>query len=98
MGNGLTFVVCPPIYSNPKHPYTQALLASSPESAIGHSRLVALSGVVPGAYDRPVGCLLNPRCPYVTDKCRTEEPNAHESAFGQVKCHTPLTIEGRPAA
>ncbi|MFT5880284.1 MAG: dipeptide transport system ATP-binding protein [Moritella sp.] len=86
------------VFKHPKHPYTQALLASSPESAVGQSRLVALSGVVPGAYDRPVGCLLNPRCPYATDRCRTEEPDAHESPLGQVKCHTPLTIQGRPAA
>ena len=74
------------------------MLASSPESAIGQSRLTTLPGVVPGIYDRPVGCLLNPRCPYATDKCRSEEPDAHESSLGQVKCHTPLTIEGRPAA
>ncbi len=86
------------VFKYPKHPYTQALLASSPESAIGQSRLAALPGVVPGAYDRPVGCLLNPRCPYATDKCRTEVPDAHASPLGQVKCHTPLTIEGRPAA
>lgn len=86
------------VFKHPKHPYTQALLASSPESAIGQSRLTTLPGVVPGVYDRPVGCLLNPRCPYATDKCRSEEPGAYESPLGQVKCHTPLTIEGRPAA
>jgi dipeptide transport system ATP-binding protein len=86
------------VFKHPKHPYTQALLASSPESAVGQARLVALPGVVPGAYDRPVGCLLNPRCPYATDRCRAEEPDAHEGPLGQVKCHTPLTIQGRPAA
>ncbi len=86
------------VFKHPKHPYTQALLASSPESAIGQTRLAALPGVVPGAYDRPAGCLLNPRCPYATERCQTEEPDAHESPLGQVKCHTPLTIQGRPAA
>ncbi len=30
--------------------------------------------MVPGNYDRPTGCLLNPRCPYATDSCRSEEP------------------------
>ncbi len=86
------------VFKHPKHPYTQALLASSPESAIGQTRLAALPGVVPGAYDRPAGCLLNPRCPYATERCQTEEPSAHETLLGQVKCHTPLTIQGRPAA
>jgi dipeptide transport system ATP-binding protein len=86
------------IFKYPRHPYTQALLASSPESAQGKSRLAALPGVVPGAYDRPQGCLLNPRCPYASDKCRREEPAIQSDSSGQVKCHTPLTIEGRPAA
>ncbi|MCW8356947.1 hypothetical protein N5P32_13995 [Marinomonas pontica] len=41
-----------------------------PESAAGKARLEALPGVVPGQYDRPLGCLLSPRCPYATDHCR----------------------------
>ena len=51
------------IFATPKHPYTQALLRSLPEFAVGKSRLHSLPGVVPGKYDRPQGCLLNPRCP-----------------------------------
>ncbi len=58
------------IFREPKHPYTQALLRSLPEFATGKSRLQSLPGVVPGKYDRPQGCLLNPRCPYATDECR----------------------------
>ena len=50
------------IFREPKHPYTQALLRSLPEFAEGKSRLQSLPGVVPGKYDRPQGCLLNPRC------------------------------------
>lgn len=86
------------VFKNPKHPYTQALLASSPESALGQSRLAALAGVVPGAYDRPLGCLLSPRCPYATELCHNNPPEAKASPLGQVKCHTPLDLEGRPAA
>ncbi len=58
------------IFREPKHPYTQALLRSLPEFAEGKSRLASLQGVVPGKYDRPTGCLLNPRCPYATEYCR----------------------------
>lgn len=86
------------VFSTPKHPYTQALLASLPESAAGKSRLEALPGVVPGQYDRPVGCLLSPRCPYATDHCRNVVPINQGDLDRQVKCHTPLDKEGRPAA
>ncbi|MGV6987392.1 dipeptide ABC transporter ATP-binding protein [Testudinibacter sp. P80/BLE/0925] len=84
------------IFSTPKHPYTQALLRSLPEFAVGKSRLHSLSGVVPGKYDRPTGCLLNPRCPYATDECRTVEPQLQQLADRQVKCHTPLNAQGEP--
>lgn len=86
------------IFKTPLHPYTQALLNSLPEFTKDKQRLASLSGVVPGKYDRPLGCLLNPRCPYADEKCRTSEPALH--AFGknrQVKCHYPLYIEGHPS-
>ncbi|MFT1655763.1 oligopeptide/dipeptide ABC transporter ATP-binding protein, partial [Vibrio cholerae] len=51
------------IFRAPRHPYTQALLRALPEFAGNKSRLASLPGVVPGKYDRPEGCLLNPRCP-----------------------------------
>lgn len=86
------------VFSQPKHPYTQALLASLPESSSGKARLDALAGVVPGQYDRPKGCLLSPRCPYATERCRQETPISLGSIDRQVKCHTPLDSQGRPAA
>ncbi len=86
------------VFSAPQHPYTQALLASLPESAAGKARLEALPGVVPGQYDRPKGCLLSPRCPYATDHCRNVEPASQGPLERQVKCHTPLNAQGRPAA
>ena len=85
------------IFREPKHPYTQALLRSLPEFAEGKSRLQSLLGVVPGKYDRPQGCLLNPRCPYATDLCRTVEPELRQVGNRQVKCHTPLNAQGEPS-
>ena len=85
------------IFREPKHPYTQALLRSLPEFAEGKSRLQSLPGVVPGKYDRPQGCLLNPRCPYATDLCRTVEPELRQVGNRQVKCHTPLNAQGEPS-
>ena len=85
------------IFREPKHPYTQALLRSLPEFAEGKSRLQSLPGVVPGKYDRPQGCLLNPRCPYATDLCRSVEPELRQVGNRQVKCHTPLNAQGEPS-
>ncbi|MEX4111195.1 dipeptide ABC transporter ATP-binding protein [Haemophilus influenzae] len=84
------------IFREPKHPYTQALLRSLPEFAEGKSRLASLQGVVPGKYDHPTGCLLNPRCPYATEYCRQVEPQLHHIGSRKVKCHTPLNEQGNP--
>jgi dipeptide transport system ATP-binding protein len=64
----------PQLFEQPRHPYTEALLAAIPEHNKGAHRLSALPGIVPGAYDRPTGCLLSPRCPYVQPRCREERP------------------------
>ncbi|OCQ53944.1 Oligopeptide transport ATP-binding protein OppD [Photorhabdus australis subsp. thailandensis] len=84
------------IFRAPRHPYTQALLRALPEFAADKSRLASLPGVVPGKYDRPIGCLLNPRCPYAGDYCRQVEPELRTVGERQVKCHMPLDDAGRP--
>ncbi|AJI94163.1 dipeptide ABC transporter ATP-binding protein [Yersinia ruckeri] len=84
------------IFRAPRHPYTQALLRALPEFAQDKARLASLPGVVPGKYDRPDGCLLNPRCPYANLRCRSEEPELLGPPGRQVKCHTPLDDAGRP--
>ena len=84
------------IFRAPRHPYTQALLRALPEFAADKARLASLPGVVPGKYDRPEGCLLNPRCPYANVRCRTEEPELRDIPGRQSKCHFPLDDAGRP--
>lgn len=79
------------LFSEPFHPYTEALLKSLPEFSKGEARLESLPGVVPGKYDRPLGCLLNPRCPYKQDKCLQVEPALVPIGERLVKCHFPLT-------
>lgn len=73
------------LFADPHHPYTAALLAALPERAHGR-RLPSITGVVPGQFDRPAGCLFSPRCTYATDLCRTVPPERHEGAL----CHYPL--------
>ncbi|CAN5222286.1 ABC transporter ATP-binding protein [soil metagenome] len=75
----------PAIFDAPQHPYTEALLAAIPEHNKGAKRLAALGGIVPGALDRPMGCLLSPRCPYVQPNCRAERP----ALINGVRCFYP---------
>ena len=78
------------LFQAPFHPYTEALLRSLPEFSQGALRLESLPGVVPGRYDRPQGCLLNPRCRYCQAICRQEEPPLQQLENRFVKCHFPL--------
>jgi dipeptide transport system ATP-binding protein len=86
----------PALFERPHHPYTQALLASTPEASRGAARLPTLPGVVPGPYDRPRGCLLSPRCPRAHDVCRTTHPTLDPITEGaHVRCLFPLNIVAR---
>ena len=83
----------PAIFERPHHPYTAALLQAMPDSSAKGSRLSSLPGIVPGQYDRPVGCLLNPRCPIALDRCRVERPAFVGTEQQGVRCFTPLNQE-----
>jgi dipeptide transport system ATP-binding protein len=82
----------PALFDAPHHPYTEALLASIPEHSKGSSRLRTLAGVVPGQADRPKGCLLAPRCPYVHDRCHAEVPAVQAHGTAQFRCFAPLNF------
>ncbi|QKF51397.1 ABC transporter ATP-binding protein [Pseudomonas graminis] len=83
----------PQLFDIPAHPYSEALLAAIPEHSMGAARLSTLPGIVPGRYDRPSGCLLSPRCPYVQDKCRQQRPGLDPKAHSLARCFFPLNQE-----
>jgi dipeptide transport system ATP-binding protein len=80
----------PRVFEAPRHPYTEALLSALPEHNIGARRLRSMGGMVPGAFDRPAGCLLSPRCPYVQARCRAEPPALFGEPGAAARCFFPL--------
>ena len=84
------------LFASPQHPYTAALLAARPEASDG-GRLATIPGVVPGAYDRPRGCLFSPRCTYATQLTEGVRPDLRPWMSGLIRCHYPLGDETRDA-
>jgi dipeptide transport system ATP-binding protein len=87
----------PALFDMPTHPYTEALIKAIPEHSLGATRLSTLPGIVPGRYDRPHGCLLSPRCPYVQPKCREQRPALEPHERGAVRCYFPLNLNAEVA-
>jgi len=70
----------------PAHPYTSALLASSPAAIPGTSRIATkeiIGGDLPSPYDQPAGCRFHTRCPHAMPRCRREVPALTPVAPGQ---------------
>jgi dipeptide transport system ATP-binding protein len=80
------------LFGAPRHPYTEALMAALPERSDGLARLATISGMVPGLYDRPAGCLFAPRCGYAVDSCRVERPALQGIRSASVRCQFPLGV------
>jgi peptide/nickel transport system ATP-binding protein len=76
------------VFSDPAHPYTQALISAFPSIKESRRDLDSISGVPPNLLDPPRGCRFNPRCPYKMDICTEVEPR-YESVGGNhyAACH-----------
>jgi oligopeptide/dipeptide ABC transporter ATP-binding protein len=76
------------IYSNPRHPYTRALLSAipTPDPEMKRERM-ALPGEAPSPIDPPSGCAFHPRCPFAEPRCKTEEPALVANGSHSVACH-----------
>ncbi len=71
------------LYSNPKHPYTQALLRTLPDMDGDRSeRLESIKGQPPDLHHKPVSCPFAPRCPHVFERCLQANPLLESVADG----------------
>ena len=77
------------IYSNPMHPYTQALLSAVPvPDPTAKRERILLEGSIPSAHKPPTGCKLHTRCPKCMECCKTQAPERYEVDDGHyVYCH-----------
>ena len=77
------------IYSNPMHPYTQALLSAVPvPDPTAKRERILLEGSIPSAHKPPTGCKFHTRCPKCMECCKTQTPERYEVDDGHyVYCH-----------
>jgi peptide/nickel transport system ATP-binding protein len=76
------------LYRSPLHPYTRALLASTPSMTPGSATPPALNGEPPSPTRPPEGCAFHPRCPLAEPRCSREAPVLLEVERGHnVACH-----------
>ncbi|WP_421847461.1 peptide ABC transporter ATP-binding protein [Marinomonas sp.] len=82
------------LFENPKHPYTLALLSSTPQLSPDKRRVrIKLQGELPSPLNPPSGCAFHGRCSYANDRCKTETPllrlddQAEQEQGHMIACH-----------
>ncbi len=77
------------VYARPLHPYTRFLLEAIPQAdpRLRDDEKNLLQGEIPSPIDPPAGCRFHTRCPYATDRCRTEPPSLRPLEGRLVACH-----------
>ncbi len=87
------------LFGRPRHPYTKALLASTPRvDAASRQTRTVLSGELPSPLAPPSGCVFRTRCPHAVERCAREVPALEDTGESQfVACHFWRDIEARAA-
>jgi len=74
------------VFADPRHPYTQGLLASVPNIKLEQPELMTMPGAPPDLVSPPPGCVFHPRCPHVMDICKQEVPNRFRANGHMTAC------------
>jgi oligopeptide/dipeptide ABC transporter ATP-binding protein len=72
------------VLKQPLHPYSMGLLNSIPDESLKGQKLNVIRGVVPNPLELPKGCTFAPRCPFVMDICRRQEPKLLDVGDGHL--------------
>ena len=75
------------IIDNPKHPYTNALIAAVPDASSGRVNIIKelpITGEIPNASDIPSGCRFHTRCIYAKDECRNSIPKLENISYNHL--------------
>lgn len=75
------------LFANPQHPYTRMLLDAIPKMHDTGRARTPVQGEVPNPLNPPTGCSFHPRCPLVTERCKTERPLLREFKGIKIACH-----------
>ena len=76
------------LYERPLHPYTQALLSATPAIHPDPDKpKIKIQGELPNPLNPPTGCAFHKRCPYATERCKSEVPELRLLDERQVACH-----------
>jgi peptide/nickel transport system ATP-binding protein len=75
------------LFANPQHPYTRMLLDAIPKMHDTGRARTPVQGEVPNPLNPPTGCSFHPRCPQVTELCKTERPLLRELKGIKIACH-----------
>ena len=75
------------LFANPQHPYTRMLLDAIPKMHDTGRARTPVQGEVPNPLNPPTGCSFHPRCPQVTEHCKTERPLLRELKGIKIACH-----------
>ena len=77
------------VLTEPSHPYTEGLMASTPLASQGQKRLRQIPGAMPRLGDLPNGCAFHPRCDFAQNRCKSEGPMMSSKDAGAA-CWFPL--------
>jgi dipeptide transport system ATP-binding protein len=83
-----------PLFARPRHPYTKALLASTPSlHPANRQQKIVLKGELPSPINPPSGCTFHKRCPYAIERCGVEVPLLRVIGEQRVACHRAEEID-----